>query len=433
MLRINFTKKSIKTIPQSAGVYLFKDKQNTVIYVGKAKNLKNRLETYFLKDLEPKTSRVVKATKTFSFIAVNSEFEALLLEAKLVRKYQPKYNIQLKDDKSPIYVGITKEEYPRVILLRKTQLDNQKLEYTFGPFINSSQIKNFLKFVRRTFPFSTHKPGRRPCIYSQLGLCEPCPSKIINTPSNHLKISLQKKYRKNIKGVVQTFKGKFTQLKNSLEKQMHLFASKNNFEEAQKIRAKIKILEHISAPKSSIDSYIENPNFLEDIRKKETLKLKQLLFPFLKISKIERIECFDVSHTFGSYPTASMVTFIKGIPEKNLYRRFAISTKKLSDVKMLQEVFVRRKKHFEDWGRPDLIVVDGGKPQLSAAFCVFSGEIAVIGLAKRLEKIILKTQEGFKELSPKGEALYLLQRLRDEAHRFAKSYHKKLIFKALKS
>ena len=417
----------MKLPPELSGVYLFRDAHRRVIYVGKAKNLKNRVRSYFAGGLAPKTAKMVSTAKFLNYIPVSSEFEALLLEAKLVRKYEPKYNFALRDDKSPLYIGITPDELPRIILLRQRELTKQKLKHVYGPFINGNAPKRVLKLVRRIFPFSTHKPGKRPCVYSQIGLCNPCPSEVVKNPE------LRKDYLLNVRRVNAILAGKSKLIMNQLELEMTNYSKLEKFEEAAHVKRKLEALSYTTTREELDDGYIENPNLLEDIRENELISLKKILVQFFEIKNLNRIECFDVAHLAGTYPTASMVTFIDGEPDKTLYRHYKVSDKKKSDdVGSLKSVLIKRKHRFETWGKPDLIIVDGGKGQLSAALEVIN-EVPVVGLAKREETLILKTQGEFHEFElPESPAKKLVQRLRDEAHRFARSYHHKLVSKAIR-
>lgn len=426
------SKNSIKNIPTLAGVYIFQDSEK-VTYVGKAINLKNRVGSYFAGRLEPKTARMVETAKTIKFIPVNSEFEALLLEAKLVKKYRPRFNIELRDDKSPLYIGITKEEFPKVITLRQTHIEKYKLSSLYGPFVNTGAVRRVLRFTRRIFTFSTHSPGKRPCVYSQIGLCKPCPSEILGYGDTDPLIytQLKKKYLTNIRRLRSVLSGNSKKVLKQLEREMTLASREENFEDARETKRKVDSLKYIIEKPVSENSYIENPNLLEDIRSKELESLKKFISKYYEIEKVERIECFDIAHLGGSYPTASMITFIKGEPEKSLYRHFRMHNKN-SDTDNMLEVLTRRKKRFIDWGVPNLIIVDGGKGQLSKALEIID-EAPVVGLAKREETLVFKTTDGFKELKlPESPAKKLVQRIRDEAHRFARSYHHKLVSRAIR-
>src|SRR5258708_35962518 len=197
----------IKNAPENPGVYQFKDIAGKIIYVGKAKNLKNRLSSYFSNQLLPKTAQMVSLAKDVVYIKVESKFEALLLEANLIKKYKPKYNIALKDDKSPLYIGITKDEYPRIIVFRKPELKTLNLKDYFGPFITGYSSKRILRLIRKIFPFSTHLPTDKICLYKQLGLCDPCPSEIENEIDPIKKLELRKKYLRNIQNIKKILRG----------------------------------------------------------------------------------------------------------------------------------------------------------------------------------------------------------------------------------
>lgn len=421
-----------KNIPEVPGVYQFKDTTGTVIYVGKAKNLKNRLGSYFLTNLLVKTAQMVASARSVSYIKVNSEFEALLLEANLIKKYRPKYNIALKDDKSPLYIGITKDKYPRVIAFRKPELKDLKLKEYYGPFLSGYSSKRVLRLIRKVFPYSTHLPTLKICIYKQLGLCNPCPSEIENETDTNKKLELRKKYLRNVRNVKKILNGKFTSLQKDLATELKEAVRQERFEDAREISGEIKTFEYVAmSPEFDIEEYLENPNLAEDIRSKESEDLLQILNSQFSISKLNRIECFDIAHLSGSFPTASMVISVDGEAEKKYYRHFKIYGDKTrprvrqnSDVDSMREVITRRLKHLEDWGKPDLIIIDGGKPQLSAVHDLLESEkIPFIGLAKRLETIVIYKDGKFIEVRPTGGALNLLQRIRDEAHRFARRLH----------
>ena len=425
-------KESLEKIPLIPGVYLFKNAFGKTIYVGKAKALKNRLRSYWAIDLINKTRQMMDEAATFSYIPVNSEFEALLLESALVKKYRPKYNIELKDDKSPLYIGITKEEYPRVLPFRQTQLSQKELKDVFGPFLDGRSTRAVLKRIRWIIPFSTHRPSKRPCMYYEIGLCRPCPSVIENIEDEEERKKLKQKYQKNVRKIQSLLEGNIGVVQKQLQKEIKEYSDLEEFEMAQLSLRSLESLNNMTKENPQIRSYMENPNFLMDIREQELMKLATLLKPYFNINLPRRIECYDIAHLAGTFPTASMVTFINGEPDKNYYRHFKIKEeKKNNDVDSIRSILERRKKHINDWGKPDLIIVDGGKGQVSAALEVFSNIFPVIGLAKRLETIVIKTDKGFREIRPEGPALRLIQRTRDEAHRFARVYHHKLVSKAI--
>ncbi len=416
-----------KNIPLNPGIYQFKDNAGKVIYVGKAKNLKNRLNSYFTNQLLPKTAQMVATAESVSYIKVESEFEALLLEANLIKKYNPKYNIQLKDDKSPLYIGITKDKYPRVVALRKSQFSFYNLQSYYGPYLSGYSAQRILKLIRRIFPYSTHLPTKKICLYKQLGLCDPCPSEI-NTPD------LRKKYLRNIRNIKKILGGNLGQVGKDLEKEIKKLSSEEKFEEASVLAKQLESYKNtVMQQNYDVEEYLINPNLVEDLRDEE---LQDLAIKLNYKHKLIRIECFDIAHLSGSFPTASMVTFIDGEAEKKYYRHFKIFQKKSnSDVDSMREVITRRLKHIDppngeaSWGRPDLIIIDGGKPQLSAVHDLLEeAGIPFFGLAKQFETIVIrKPDEEFIEIKATGKALNLLQRIRDEAHRFARRLHHKQV------
>jgi excinuclease ABC subunit C len=435
LIKIKITPKIYKVLPKEPGIYIFRNIKGTPLYIGKSTNISSRVKSYFSLQLSSKTKKMVSEADWLSTIRVNSELEALLLEAKLVRKYQPFFNSQLKDDKNPIYIRITKEKYPQILTARKIERNEKNLAF-FGPFPSSTNVTYVLKLIRRIFPYSQHKVGKRGCLYSQIGLCVPCPSVIDDEKDLGIKNDLYKKYIKNISYLRKILSGKLISVRNSLEAKMIKLSKRENFEEALKLRDQIKMLDYITQPVTHISEFLKNPNFLDDIREEERLSLQKLLnnfeLPNLN-SSLRRVECFDIAHLSGSFPTASMVTFIDGEPDKSLYRHFKIrSTKKADDISSLAEVVRRRKLHFADWGIPDLIIVDGGKGQVSTFwYSLKDHSIPVVGLAKRFETLVIPTfsngKLSFSEKKVKGPALYFLQRVRNEAHRFARRYHHKLL------
>ncbi len=338
-------KEKLRDIPETPGIYQFKDKDGVIIYIGKAKNLKNRVTSYFSNNLLPKTAQMVATATDISFIKVMSEFEALLLEANLIKKYKPKYNIALKDDKSPLYIGITKDVYPRIITFRKTELQHLRLKTYFGPYLTGYSVKQILRRVRKIFPFSTHLPTAKICIYKQLGLCDPCPSEIENIGDIELKNELRKKYLRNVRNLKNLLMGKLGKVGEDIEKEIKESSKNERFEEAGELSRQLNLLKKVSVQTDiPIEEYLTNPNLTEDIREMEMSELQSVLKKhFPNLAKPIRIECFDIAHLAGSYPTASMVTFVEGEAEKKFYRHFKIyQNKKRSDVDSMREVIRRR-------------------------------------------------------------------------------------------
>ncbi len=428
----------IKDLPQTPGVYQFKNDSGEILYVGKSTNVRERIKSHLASDGE-KTRAMVRASTHVDAIAVSSELEALLLEAKLIKQHMPRYNSAAKDDKSPLYIKITtSEEFPRVMTSRREDTPDT----FFGPFPSSQTVKRVLKQIRRVFPYHSGQITKRPCLYSHIGLCNPCPGKIATEIDKDKENVMREEYWNNIKQIIKLLSNKTDVLKKQLEKEMKQVAKTEDFEAAASLRDQLNQLNYITSPYNNPREYLANPNFLEDIRVEELKSLYTLLkthYKYLKIPK--RIECFDNSHLAGSAATSSMVTFINGEPDKNFYRHFRIrNANSRDDFAMMQETLTRRVRHFDDWGKPDLIVIDGGKGQVGAARIVFRElgiNIPVIGLAKRLEEIIVPkitlVDQGKKtasytvfRLPPGAPALKVLQRMRDEAHRFARRYHFKL-------
>ena len=426
--KIKITSELRKDLPETPGVYIFFS-QTKPIYIGKAINLKRRVSSYFDLHLEPKTAGMVKNAEELSFIKVSSELESLLLEAKLIRLYMPKYNIAAKDDKHPLYIQLTKEKYPRVITIRKVDLDKYPAISTYGPVPSSTNVRSVLKMIRRIFPYSDHKIGKRPCIYSHIWLCNPCPN-IIETSTNKVQIKIDiKKYLKNIRNIKSILDGHIDKVTSSLHKEMAVASKNQSFEIAAQIRDQIERVEYITRPQMPIDFYMQNPNLVEEVRDKELKELKKIIqVSGIKIlNSLKRIECFDIAHLAGTNATASMVTYINGEADKNYYRHFRIrQLKGSSDTDSLKEVIKRRLKHLDDWGVPNLIIVDGGVGQVNAFNSILLSSniiIPVIGIAKKPDRLIVNNHK----IKLQGRVLQLVTRIRDEAHRFARSYHHKLV------
>lgn len=436
LTKTKITPETYKGVPETPGVYVF-FKNKTPIYIGKAINLKRRVSSYFDIDLEVKTAKMVSESNYLSFIKVDSELESLLLEARLIRKYMPHYNVAAKDDKHPLYIVITKEKYPRILSVRKLIANSYSLIASYGPFPSTRNVFSVLRMLRRIFPYSDHKLGKRKCIYSHIGLCNPCPNTI--EQSAEYKVHRQK-YLSNIRNIKSILEGKINIVKKGLEKEMNSSSQIENFEEAIAIRNQIERLEYITRPQIPTDYFMQNPNLYEDVRAKELSELKKLLTGVPPVKELHRIECFDIAHLAGTNPTASMVTFIEGTADKTFYRHFKIrKAKGGDDYESMREVAKRRANHFEiptssirpgsglrrsQWGKPDLIIVDGGKGQVAAFSSEIQG-IPVVGIAKHPDRLII----GEEKIKLQGATLQLVKRMRDEAHRFARRYHHKLVSK----
>ena len=540
------TKIILKTIPEDPGVYQFLNNNKTIIYVGKAKNLKKRVSSYFQKNIKSrKTINLVKNTQFIEHVVVKSESDALLLENSLIKKNQPKYNILLRDDKTYPWICIKNERFPRVFLTRKLIKDGS--EY-FGPYTNVKVINILLNIIKALYPIRTSNYN-----FSQ---------KKINNPKNKIFLNVHRNngqslilgfkefdesivenliseeiYDKNIEHARDILNGKFSDIKANLKNQMITFSEKLEFEKAQTLKEKLILLENyqskstvVSQNLSNIDvfsiisdidfafiNYLQIINgrivrfYNQEIRKRmdeddkkilshmilsvrekfksksktiitpydfqkiinlkfvvpkagEKKKLLDLSFKNVKIFRLERnkqiqlidpekhtnrimetmkfdlkleaeprhIECFDISNIQGTNNVASCVVFINGKPSKKLYRKFNIKTVDgQNDFGSMQEVVFRRYKRLLDEKQklPNLIVIDGGKGQLSSAVkslkeLDLDNKISVLGIAKRLEELYFPNDSIPLYLNKKSETLKVLQQLRNEAHRFGVSFHR---------
>lgn len=427
----------IKHIPDLPGVYIYKDLNGTVIYVGKAKHLIRRVKQYVLqsKDISPKTVQLIKEIFDIEIIVTASEFDALLLETKLIRQWMPKYNVIAKDDKSLLYVALTlNEPLPRLLFLRKgeiTAYQTSKRNKIYGPFQSAYALRVLLSTLRRAIPYCTQKQRNgKACFYTHLGLCNPCPSSLKNTAETDQSKQDILLYRKNINALKDIFEGKTTALIRSYTNLMNTVAKKELFEEAAIIKRRIDLLYALSSysydpavfMEQGIDTVFDGE--LDDL-------ISRLHTTFPHLQSLHRIECFDMSQLFGGSPVGAMVVLTDGCPDKKEYRKFRIQRKGVvSDVSMVSEVLLRRFLH-KDWQMPSFILIDGGKPQLTAAKAVFDTlhiKIPFAGLAKRYEELIIPSKHEYASLRLplSSKALRVLQRVRDEAHRFAITYHRLL-------
>ena len=525
----------LKTLPDSPGVYQYLDKENTIIYVGKAKNIKKRVNSYFTKNHDSGKTRVlVKNIKTIKHIVVKTETDALLLENNLIKKHKPKYNVLLKDDKSYPWICIKKERFPRVFMTRRVIKDGS--EY-FGPYTSVKTIKALLDLIKELYTLRTCKydlsrekvnTGKyKVCLEYHLGNClGPCEG-----------IETEAHYNNSIKEIRNIIKGNFKESLESLTSLMMGFAEKMEFEKAQKIKEKLDRLSNYQAKSTVVNPTINNvdvfsiisdethgyANFLKlsngsiiqshttEIKKKldetdqellelfiveirrrfnstspeiyvhfkvdvgENIKVtipklgdkkrivelsernakyfRQEQFKQIKIVDPDRhvkrimaqmkadlrlskeprhIECFDNSNIQGTNPVAACVVFKDGKPSKKEYRHYNIKTVEgPDDFASMEEVVYRRYKRLltEDEPLPQLIVIDGGKGQLSSALKSLDllglrGKIDIIGIAKRLEEIYYPGDKVPLYIDKKSETLKIIQHLRNEAHRFGITFHR---------
>jgi excinuclease ABC subunit C len=427
---------TLKTLPHTPGVYLYINEAGETIYIGKAKDLKKRVSQYFQRDdaIGAKTTTLVAQIHRIKTIATDSEFDALLLEAKLIREFLPRYNVISRDDKSPLYIGITTHELlPRILWMRRTSLSVHPDATIFGPFQSARTVRSLLHDVRRIIPYCTQKNRNgKPCFYTHLGLCDPCPSllsKMVDSPERK---KLFSQYRSNIRKIVAILSGRSLGLLRVLEKDMKIYAKNQQYELAQKRKGQIAALHGLLERHFDPNVYMHNETFARDIRAEESESLRRVLSEvYPHIPPIHRIECIDISNTLGKNATGSLVVLIDGQPATSEYRRFKIRTKNApNDVAMISEVLRRRVSH-EEWSLPQLLVIDGGKGQVHAAKKVLEEldiSLPLIGLSKRFEEIVVPLVDGWKiiKLPVSHIGLHMLERIRDESHRFALRYHRLL-------
>jgi excinuclease ABC subunit C len=404
-------KEVLKNIPLSSGVYLMKDAGDKVLYVGKAIALRKRVQSYFRKSKKDlsKTDHLVAAIRKIDWILTTSEAEALLLEASLIKKYHPKYNVELRDDKSYPSILITKESYPRVEVVRPRMGKGVEGEgRLFGPYVDAKLIREALTIVRRIFHYRACRVmPKKPCLDYHIGLCDaPCVKKIS-----------VKEYRSIIDHVGLILEGRKDVLYRSLRARMEAYVKAKEFEKAAVLRDQLRAVGALYSGTKDVNYYKEA----------EQLKLA------LGLPKPpERVEAFDISNTMGHQSVGSMVSFLNGAPDKSNYRRFRIrEVEGIDDFQMIAEVVRRRYTRLKKEGAlfPDLILVDGGKGQLSAAqdeLEALGVKTPLISIAKREEEIFIPGKRTAVVLNKHSLGLRLLQRIRDEAHRFAIRYHRSL-------
>ncbi len=409
-----------------------------VLYVGKAKDLKKRLRQYTqLKRLPTKIKRMVHEAATVKWQELESEFEALLIEAELIRLHQPNYNSLLKDDKSPIYLQLTNEIYPRLLTVRKRDLDHRQLSGTIlGPFPSAYRLREVLKIVRKIFPWCNQAGqssrqelvGSTACFYYHL---DQCPGACVGAIS-------PADYRAQLQQLVLFLRGKKKTVITNLEQELKSAAEQEKYEIAAELRDRIQLIKSVTTQQYQLKPSLVLPQLTGQYREQALLHLRKLLSTYLYLPKtypLSRVEGYDVSNTSGQLASVSMVTFVNGQPAKEHYRLFNIRTLDTpNDFQMLQEAVLRRQNHPE-WGEPDLLVIDGGKGQLRAALQGWYWPAPVISIAKNPDRIILPTQIERPEsgrlkikyqiirLPANHPTLHLIQHIRDESHRFSKKQH----------
>ena len=544
-------KQTLKLLPSLPGCYIYYNNQGEVIYVGKAKILKRRVMSYFNRKHESvKVNVLVSQIERLEYIITNTEVEALILESHLIKKYKPKYNILLKDDKKYPYFLITDEDFPRITIVRKKNMNPEKGKY-YGPYTDIRAMHATLDFLKKIFPLKqcrTPKFKDRPCLYYHIGRCmAPCQNKV--TPEE---------YKGIVKQAELFLSGKQSELMKQIKEQMQKYSDSLQFEKAAKLRdsyndlaktlEKQKVVYENTKLNEDVISLmaddgifaivilmiregrlIDKKDFTYEVEEEDrteffatffkeyytTLKLEypdrivsneleaigekalyeewleilaqkkvkisygksaqgkelqmladknaKVVLDNAKISKMSKIrddfneigsylaeklqlknfphrmECYDISHIQGTNTVASMVTFINGLPKKSEYRKFKVKMTegKPDDFLSMKEVLTRRLSHLgeEKWAKPDLMIIDGGKGQLSSVMEIIEGlgisGIDVVSLAKKHEEVFLPKQSEPVILPRNSSALFLFQRIRDEAHRFAITYHRKLRSKSM--
>ena len=422
----------LKTLPRSPGVYFHKSKNGEIIYVGKAAVLKNRVRQYFqsTRDMDVKTRALIAEIDDTDWVETESEIDALFLESEMVKRYMPRYNILLRDDKSQTFIRIDmKSEWPYVCFTRNPADDGA--EY-FGPYNNGYAVKKALRYLRKVFPYFAKPPTKnRSDLDVHLGL----------SPQPHVS---SEEYKTTLRKLIRYLEGGRKALAREIEKEMKLAARLHDFETAASLRNKLNDLRELQRRIMFGDK-----EFLDISKDKALTDLRDLLgLPKLPA----RIEGYDISHMSGTNVVASMVVFSNGVSDRANYRKFKTRIEHNNDFYNMKETITRRlsDKNIKAWGKPDMILIDGGKGQLDAALQARDEReqttIPFVGIAKREEQIVVHHQksgitinkEKLQELDGyvttstdftlinlphSTHIIKLLQRIRDESHRFAVSYH----------
>ncbi len=414
-------KEKVRRLPDRPGVYLMKDRFGRIIYVGKAKSLKKRVSTYFQASrrftLQPKIRALIEMIRDFEVLEVKSETEALLLEGKLIKEWKPRYNTEFTDDKRFLLVRVDlKAEIPRFRLTRFRKEDGSRY---FGPFAHSGPLRRTLSELRKKFGVLLADVVPEKQSDGKYRLYGDVRSELFGFPN----IVTPAEYRERVEKACEFLEGKTREWLEGLRQEMAAAAERHQFEKAAELRDVIFSLETtlVKSRKFARDPLVLDSRVAALEGLKETLDLPQLP---------SRIECFDISHISGTFVVASMVSFAEGRPDKNNYRRFKIkSFIGNDDYRAMEEVVGRRYRRLADEGRPfpDLVVIDGGQGQVTAALKAFLvldlDPPPLIGLAKKEETIVFGDERKPIILGERDPAIRLLQRVRDEAHRFANTFN----------
>ena len=410
--------KKLKTLPSAPGVYFHKNKAGEIIYVGKAAVLKNRVRQYFQnpKDRDPKTAALVEEIAMTDWIVVDTEMDALFLESEMIKRYKPKWNILLRDDKNVSFVRIDlKSDVPFVSMTRQPLDDDARY---IGPFYAQHTIAVALRILRKIFPYYDKPYTGKKTLDTDLGL----------TPGLEIGKMTEKDYKEILKNLIRYLEGDREELFKDLEREMKEAADKGNFERAAELRNELFGLKGLK--KKIVFSDKEFLDISSDQALHQLQKLLHLPLP------PRRIEGYDISHQSGEDVVASMVVFTNGVSDRSEYRKFKLKKQQNNDVASLQEIVTRRLKH-PNWEYPDLIILDGGKTQVASVLPLLKhvkdgATIPVIGRDKSGDhsksatvKIVVPTGNDFKtvELAQDSHISRLIARIDEEAHRFAITYH----------
>src|SRR3989338_5328523 len=464
-------------IPKRTGVYIFSDAKGIPLYVGKAVNIRNRIRSDYRETSNPAKAMLLKQARGISWEFAGSEPEALIREAALIKKLKPRYNVLLRDDKNYLYVGFTRESFPKVFVTHKKKTKKSRIfnlesrkkppkiptsKFGFkilsskfiGPFTDGSALKRVLKVLRAIFPYCVCRvPHRRECLSATLGkcigvCCIASELRIARYGSDTERRRIRKQYKKNIGAIEVMLRGERPRLLTALAKDMREASRGQRFEEAARLRDQLAALKNV---------FLHRPVVENTKRAQDRVHALRELQKILKLRHAPvRVEIYDISNTQGALAVGSMAVFINGFPEKSHYRRFRIrSEERIDDAAMMREVIMRRLRHalpknqkYAAWPLPDVLIVDGGKGQVGGAIEALRNtkyllphmqSMPILGLAKGKNELHFATvtfKEGaieksisyeLKAISSASRSLqHLLIHLQDEAHRFAITYHRKL-------
>ena len=411
---------NIKTNP---GIYKFLDTSGTILYVGKANNLKSRVSSYFNSSHEdrPHIISMIPRIVSVETITTENEVDALVLESALIKRYKPHYNVMLKDDKSYAWLLITDGELPSVEIIRSVDLDNRSKGTLYGPYPNGRAVRQVFKYIRTMYPFCTHKNPKEPCLYYHLGMC--------GNPA--FGEDTRKEYMKNIRSIRNFLNGRQQTHINDLRRRMKKHSKEKRFEDAAKLRDKINDLEYLG--KDNLDFQSE-----EEFAKSQKRRISKYISEMISktsADSFDRVECYDISTLQGENSYGSMVVSVDGEMVSKDYRIFKIKNDgKPNDFEMLQEVLKRRIKHIGNNPKdssldalPDVILIDGGKGQLSSVASIIPEEIALLGISKgrHMRRKGQRKRDQFWDWNSGEVRQFFLKNpqilvtLRDEAHRFA--------------